>query len=137
MRSVVPRTSAPVTQDNQASSLAEPKDTRRPLANLAGTATWQLAVSSFRERSPSPQAHRGECFGSNVASAATSLEHRSDNLEQEREKMNRVPAVVTLQIDQKLSKPEAYPACPLRVLTGLNVSTLAQLVISNEPINES
>ncbi|KAE9328964.1 hypothetical protein PR003_g15667 [Phytophthora rubi] len=51
--------------------------------------------------------------------------------------MNCVAAVVTLQVDKKLSKPEDYPAWRLRVLTGLNVSTMAQLVIGQESFDDN
>ncbi|KAG3183494.1 hypothetical protein PC128_g14148 [Phytophthora cactorum] len=44
-----------------------------------------------------------------------------------------VAAVVTLQDDRKLSKPEDCPAWLLRVLGSLIVSNMAQLVIGKEP----
>ncbi|KAE8908162.1 hypothetical protein PF005_g8229 [Phytophthora fragariae] len=49
--------------------------------------------------------------------------------------MNRVSAVVTLQIDKKLSKSEDYPAWRLRLLTGLNVSNMDQL--DQGPFNDN
>ncbi|KAE8906435.1 hypothetical protein PF005_g406 [Phytophthora fragariae] len=51
--------------------------------------------------------------------------------------MNRVTAVMTLQVDKKLSKPEDYPVWLLRVLTGLNVSNMDLLVIGQVPFDDN
>ncbi|KAE9024544.1 hypothetical protein PR002_g11421 [Phytophthora rubi] len=40
-------------------------------------------------------------------------------------------------VDKKLSKPEDYPEWRLRVLTGLNVSNMVQLVIGQESFDDN
>ncbi|KAG2776827.1 hypothetical protein Pcac1_g12879 [Phytophthora cactorum] len=75
-----------------------------------------------------------------VCSSASFPEADSDSSDTEAEnpeRMNKVAAVVTLQVDRKLSKPEDYPAWRLSVLSGLNLSNMAQLVIGKEPLDDS
>lgn len=122
----------PVTVKDSVFPLAESKDGQRSLAKPAEekeTANCQLTARSLKERSPSPPVRREDTFGNSSAS------RRKADTEPE-DKMNRVAAVVTLQVDKKHSKPEEYPAWRLRVLTGLNVSNIAQLVLDKEPFND-